>query len=113
MSITVLLAGKSSMTFPRCFLFAGILLTASTASARAIDEIQVYNAEIAKVGQWTFQLNMEIRPIVGWRKGDYEFIINPIVDLGFGQNGGADFAPCARLARNFGEDLADRTGVLH
>jgi hypothetical protein len=28
------------------------------------------NAEIAKVGQWTFQLNMEIRPIVGWRKGD-------------------------------------------
>jgi hypothetical protein len=41
MSITVLLAGKSSMTFPRCFLFAGILFTASTASARAIDEIQV------------------------------------------------------------------------
>jgi hypothetical protein len=33
--------------------------------------------------------NMEIRPIVGWRKGDYEFIVNPIVDLGFGQNGGA------------------------
>src|SRR5215471_13598663 len=50
--------------------------------------------------------NMEIRPIVGWRKGDYEFIINPIVDLGFGQNGGADFAPCARFARNFGENFA-------
>jgi hypothetical protein len=42
--------------------------------------------------------NMENRPIVGWRKDDYEFIINPIVDLGFGQNGGADFAPCARFA---------------
>src|SRR5262249_32056952 len=174
-----------SMVFPRCSLFAAILLTASTVSARAVDEIQVYNAEIAKVGQWTFQLhnnyafigrkepdfpgglipnhalngtgewawgitdwwemgfytpyavdqdltpysnaakirqlfvipnaaereffygvnfefsyampqfsetrwNMEIRPIVGWRKGDYEFIINPIVDLGFGQSGGAN-----------------------
>jgi hypothetical protein len=189
------------MVSPRCLSFAAILLAASTASAHAIDEIQVYNAEIAKVGQWTFQLhsnyafigrkepdfpgglipnhalqgtgewaygitdwwemgfytpyavdqnltpysnaakirqlfvipnaadreffygvnfefsyampqfsetrwNMEIRPIVGWRKGDYEFIINPIVDLGFGQNGGAEFVPCARFARNLGENLA-------
>jgi hypothetical protein len=189
------------MVLPRCFLFAAILLTASTVSARAVDEIQVYNAEIAKVGQWTFQLhnnyafigrkepdfpgglipnhalqgtgewawgitdwwemgfytpyavdqeltpysnaakirqlfvipnaaereffygvnfefsyampqfsetrwNMEIRPIVGWRKGDYEFIINPIVDLGFGQNGGAEFVPAARFARKLGENLA-------
>jgi len=189
------------MVLPRCFLIVAILLTASTVSARAVDEIQVYNAEIAKVGQWTFQLhnnyafigrkepdfpgglvpnhalqgtgewawgitdwwemgfytpyavdqeltpysnaakirqlfvipnaaereffygvnfefsyampqfsetrwNMEIRPIVGWRKGDYEFIINPIVDLGFGQNGGAEFVPAARFARNLGENLA-------
>jgi len=189
------------MVSPRCFLFAVVLLAASTVSARAVDEIQVYNAEIAKVGQWTFQLhsnyafigrkepdfpgglvpnhalqgtgewawgitdwwemgfytpyavdqeltpysnaakirqlfvipnaaereffygvnfefsyampqfsetrwNMEIRPIVGWRKGDYEFIINPIVDLGFGQNGGAEFVPAARFARNLGENLA-------
>ena len=189
------------MVSARCFAFAAILLATSTISARAIDEIQVYNAEIAKVGQWTFQLhsnyafigrkepdfpgglipnhalqgtgewaygitdwwemgfytpyavdqnltpysnaakirqlfvipnaaereffygvnfefsyampqfsetrwNMEIRPIVGWRRGDYEFIINPIVDIGFGQNGEADFAPCARFARNFGENLA-------
>jgi len=46
------------------------------------------------------------RPIVGWRKGDYEFIINPIVDMGFGQNGGSVFAPAARFARNLGENLA-------
>ena len=52
------------------------------------------------------QWNLEIRPIVGWRKGDYEFIINPIVDMGFGQNGESIFAPCARLARNLGENLA-------
>ena len=189
------------MVSPQCLAFAAILLTASTISARANDEIQVYNAEIAKIGQWTFQLhnnyafigrkepdfpgglipnhalqgtgewawgitdwwemgfytpyavdqeltpysnaakirqlfvipnaaereffygvnfefsyampqfsetrwNMEIRPIVGWRKGDYEFIINPIVDLGFGQNGGAEFVPAARFARNLGENLA-------
>jgi hypothetical protein len=189
------------MVSPRCFLFAAVLLAASTVSARAVDEIQVYNAEIAKVGQWTFQLhnnyafmgrkepdfpgglipnhalqgtgewawgitdwwemgfytpyavdqeltpysnaakirqlfvipnaaereffygvnfefsyampqfsetrwNMEIRPIVGWRKGNYELIINPIVDLGFGQNGGAEFVPAARFARNLGENLA-------
>jgi opacity protein-like surface antigen len=49
---------------------------------------------------------MEIRPIIGWRKGDYEFIINPIVDLSFGKNGEVTFVPNARLARNFGEDLA-------
>ena len=183
------------------FSFVAVFLAASTISARAVDEIQVYNAEIAKIGQWTFQLhsnyafmgrkepdfpgglipnhalngtgewaygitdwwemgfytpfavdqnltpysnaakirqlfvipnaaereffygvnfefsyampqfsdtqwNMEIRPIIGWRKGDYEFIVNPIVDLGFGQNGGAVFAPAARFARNLGENLA-------
>ena len=190
-----------STGFGRCALLALVVLVATTVSAHAVDEIQVYNAEIAKVGQWTFQLhsnyafigrkepdfpgglipnhalqgtgewaygvtdwwemgfytpfavdqeltpysnaakirqlfvtpnaaersffygvnfefsyampqfsdtqwNMEIRPIIGWRKGDYEFIINPIVDIGFGQNGGAIFAPAARFARNLGENLA-------
>ncbi|HEY2185985.1 MAG TPA: hypothetical protein VGH39_13395, partial [Xanthobacteraceae bacterium] len=50
--------------------------------------------------------NMEIRPIVGFRKNNIEFIINPIVDIGFGVNGEATFAPAARLARNFGENFA-------
>jgi hypothetical protein len=49
---------------------------------------------------------IEVRPIIGWRKDDYEFIINPIVDFGIGQNGGADFAPAARFARNLGENFA-------
>jgi opacity protein-like surface antigen len=52
------------------------------------------------------RFGMEIRPIIGWRKGDYEFIINPIIDLSFGKNGEITFVPNARLARNFGEDLA-------
>jgi hypothetical protein len=187
-----------SLVFRRCILGIAILLVAAV-PARAVDEIQVYNAEIAKVGQWTFQLhnnyafsgrkepdfagglipnhalngtgewaygitdwwemgfytpyavdengrfysnaakirqlfvspdaekreffgginfefsyampqfsefrwNMEIRPIFGWRKYDWEFIVNPIVDVGFGALGEADFLPAARLARNLGED---------
>ena len=52
------------------------------------------------------QWNLEIRPIVGFRSGPYEFIINPIVDVGFGDNCEATFAPAARFARKFGENLA-------
>jgi len=48
---------------------------------------------------------LEIRPIIGVRNAEYEFIVNPIVDVGFGRYGEADFAPAARLARKFGEDL--------
>jgi hypothetical protein len=52
------------------------------------------------------QWNLEIRPIIGFRSGNYELIINPIVDIGFGDNGDATFAPAARFARKFGENLA-------
>jgi hypothetical protein len=48
---------------------------------------------------------MEIRPIVGVRNQEYEFIVNPIVDIGFGKFGEQHFAPAARFARKFGEDL--------
>jgi hypothetical protein len=179
---------------------AALLLAASAASAQPTDEIQVYNADIAEVGQWTLQQhlnyaingrkepvfpgglipnhalngtpelargmtdwweigfyapfavdqygrflsnagkirnlfvspnaakreffyginfevsyatqpfsptrwNLEIRPIVGWRKNDYEFIVNPIVDIGFGDDGDTTFAPCARFAHKLGKDL--------
>jgi len=195
------LPGCQMFAFPRCLLLAATFLAVTSVSARAVDEIQVYNAEIAKVGQWTFQLhmnyafsgrkepdfpgglipnhalngtgewaygitdwwemgfytpfavdqnltpysnaakirqlfvipnadkreffyginfelsytmpqfsetkwNMEIRPIIGWRKGDYEFIINPIVDFGFGQNSQNTFAPAARFARKLSETLS-------
>jgi len=49
---------------------------------------------------------MEIRPIVGWRNPQWEFIVNPIVDLGFGRFGDIDFVPAARLARTFSKDFA-------
>jgi hypothetical protein len=47
---------------------------------------------------------LEIRPIIGVRNAAYEFIVNPIVDVGFGKNGEADFAPAARVARKIGQD---------
>jgi hypothetical protein len=48
---------------------------------------------------------MEVRPIIGWRNPQWEFIINPIIDFAWGgQLGGVDFAPAARLARNLGND---------
>jgi hypothetical protein len=51
------------------------------------------------------RFGLEIRPIIGIRNADYEFIVNPIVDVGFGNNGEADFTPAARLARKLGPDL--------
>ena len=47
---------------------------------------------------------LEIRPIVGVRNSQWEFIVNPIVDVSFGAGGEADFAPALRLARNLGND---------
>jgi hypothetical protein len=47
---------------------------------------------------------LEIRPIIGVRNKEWEFIVNPIVDVSFGELGEADFAPAARLARNLGND---------
>src|SRR4051812_45508141 len=35
-----------------------VLVLAAIAPARAVDEIQVYNAEIAKVGEWTVQQHL-------------------------------------------------------
>ena len=49
--------------------------------------------------------NLEIRPILGVRKYDYEFIVNPIVDLGFGHDGGAELTPAARFAHKLQENL--------
>jgi hypothetical protein len=48
---------------------------------------------------------MEIRPIIGIRNSEYEFIVNPIIDASFGRYGETDFAPALRLARKFGPDL--------
>jgi hypothetical protein len=51
------------------------------------------------------RFGLEIRPIIGVRNAGWEFIINPIVDIGIGKNGQADFTPAVRLARKLDEDL--------
>jgi hypothetical protein len=56
-----------------------------------------------KFAQTRFAL--EIRPIIGIRNADYEFIVNPILDASFGKLGELDFAPAARLARKLDRDL--------
>ena len=55
-----------------------------------------------KFAQTRFAL--EVRPIIGVRNADWEFIVNPIVDAGFGKLGELDFAPAARLARKLAPD---------
>lgn len=45
----------------------------------------------------------EIRPIIGFREGPVDFIVNPILDTGFDGLGRLDFAPCERIAYNFSE----------
>lgn len=42
----------------------------------------------------------EIRPIVGWRTGPVDFIVNPILDTSFNGLGQLDFAPAVRLDYN-------------
>jgi hypothetical protein len=51
------------------------------------------------------RFGLEVRPIIGVRNAEWEFIVNPIVDVSFGKYGEADFAPAARLARKLGPDL--------
>jgi len=51
------------------------------------------------------RFGIEVRPIVGVRNSDWQFIVNPIVDIGLGDKGQVDFAPAARLARKLGEDF--------
>src|SRR6202521_1786953 len=51
------------------------------------------------------RFGIEVRPIVGVRNSDWEFIVNPIVDIGLGDNGQANFAPAARLARKLDENF--------
>ena len=47
----------NALRFP-ALAVCGILLITGAVSAHAVDETQVCNAEIAKVGQWTMQLHL-------------------------------------------------------
>ena len=49
----------------------------------------------------------EIRPIIGWHLGQFDFIINPILDNSYrGGFKSLDFAPASRVAYNFSKKWA-------
>jgi hypothetical protein len=50
------------------------------------------------------RFGLEVRPIIGVRNADYEFIVNPIVGASFGRYGELDFTPAARVARKLAPD---------
>ncbi len=73
------------------------------------------NFELGRLALRTVEQNWnaEIRPILGYRKGDWHFTINP--RLGMALSGGAsrvpDFSPCFRIMRKLDETWA--VGVEH
>jgi hypothetical protein len=51
--------------------------------------------------------SVEIRPIIGWRFGPVDLIVNPIMDLPLhGGPGALTFAPATRTAYNFSDEWA-------
>ena len=56
-----------------------------------------YNAEHWDENRYT----SEIRPIIGWRFGKVDLIVNPILDNSWKGFSALDFAPATRLAYNF------------
>jgi hypothetical protein len=48
----------------------------------------------------------EIRPIIGWRRGPVDLIVNPILDTKFDGFSRLDFAPAVRLAYNYSKQWA-------
>jgi hypothetical protein len=46
-----------------------------------------------------------MRPIIGVRNRNWEFIVNPIVDFSTGTYGRADFVPAVRIACKLGNDF--------
>jgi hypothetical protein len=49
---------------------------------------------------------LEIRPIIGWHLGDFDFIVNPILDSSYKGFSRLDFAPATRAAYNFSKTWA-------
>jgi hypothetical protein len=61
-----------------------------------------YNAE-----HWDpYRSTSEIRPILGWHLGQFDFIINPILDNTWTGVANLDFAPSVRLAYNVSKTWA-------
>lgn len=75
-----------------------------------------YNAQHWDPNRYT----QEIRPIIGWHLGKFDFIVNPIFDNPFKGFNNLDFAPSVRLAYNLSqtwavamEEYADFGAIQH
>jgi hypothetical protein len=55
--------------------------------------------------QWHL-LSSEIRPIIGWHLGKFDFIVNPIFDNSWKGFNNLDFAPATRIAYNLSQTWA-------
>ena len=53
-----------------------------------------------------YRSTSEIRPIIGWHLGKFDFIINPILDNSWNGFNNLDFAPSVRLAYNVSKTWA-------
>ncbi len=49
------------------------------------------------------RISSELRPIVGWRLGSADVVVNPILDTAYGGLGKLEVAPVLRVARHFGQ----------
>ncbi len=52
------------------------------------------------------RVTSEVRPIVGFRAGRLDFIVNPILDTAYDGFGRLQFSPCARVAYNLSKATA-------
>lgn len=58
-------------------------------------------------GHWdAHRYSSEIRPIIGWRSGPVDLIVNPILDNSWTTFSRLDFAPASRLAYNLSKTWA-------
>ncbi len=53
-----------------------------------------------------YRITSEIRPILGWHLGKFDFIVNPILDNSWTGFSNLDFAPSFRAAYNFDKTWA-------
>jgi hypothetical protein len=92
------------------FLFDGAKLRALFVVPNAHDRSFFYgmNFEFSYNAQhWDpSRYSAEIRPIVGWRSGRIDIIVNPILDTSFDGIDNLDFAPAMRVAYNASEKWA-------
>jgi hypothetical protein len=93
-----------SVTGDGAVLFNGFKLRTLFVEPDAANQVFIYgiNFEFSdNTAHWDpHRYTGEIRPIIGWHLGQFDFIVNPIVDNDYEGLGKLDFAPETRLAWN-------------